>query len=46
MHALRALPLALVLTALAAAQQTISFPTQDGGRIYADIYGKGTGMAA
>ncbi len=24
------------------AQQTISFPTADGGRIYADLYGKGT----
>jgi hypothetical protein len=31
-----------VLTALVAARQTISFPTQDGGRIYADLYGKGT----
>ena len=41
MPALRALPLALVLTKLVAAQQTISFPTQDGGRIYADLYGKG-----
>ncbi len=42
MRALRALPLALVLPALVAAQQTISFPTQDRGRIYADLYGKGT----
>jgi pimeloyl-ACP methyl ester carboxylesterase len=33
--------LALVLTKLVPAQQTISFPTQDGGRIYADLYGKG-----
>ena len=41
MLALRALPLALVLTRVVAAQQTISFPTQDGGRIYADLYGKG-----
>jgi pimeloyl-ACP methyl ester carboxylesterase len=40
MRALRALPLALVLTGLAGAQQTISFPTQDGGRISADLYGK------
>ena len=38
---LRALPVAFVLTRLVAAQQTISFPTQDGGRIYADLYGKG-----
>ena len=42
MLALRTLPVALVLTALVSAQQTISFPTQDGGRIYADLYGKGT----
>jgi pimeloyl-ACP methyl ester carboxylesterase len=35
------LPLALVLTQLLAAQETISFPTQDGGRICADLYGKG-----
>jgi pimeloyl-ACP methyl ester carboxylesterase len=42
MPALRARPLAIVLTTLVAAQQTISFPTQDGGRIYADLYGKGT----
>src|SRR6266576_3117740 len=41
MPALRALPLAFVLTTLVAAQQTISFPTQDGGRIYADLYGNG-----
>jgi pimeloyl-ACP methyl ester carboxylesterase len=38
MPLLRALP-ALMLATLAAAQQTISFPTQDGGRIYADLYG-------
>jgi pimeloyl-ACP methyl ester carboxylesterase len=41
MSALRALPLALVLTKLIAAQQTISFPTQDGGQICADLYGNG-----
>jgi pimeloyl-ACP methyl ester carboxylesterase len=29
------------LATLAAAQQTVSFPTQDGGIIYADVYGKG-----
>jgi alpha-beta hydrolase superfamily lysophospholipase len=43
MHALRALLLTEVLTLLmatpAAAQQTVSFPTVDGGRIYADLYG-------
>lgn len=42
MSVLRALPLALVLTTLAVAQQTISFPTEDGGRICADLYGQGT----
>ena len=30
-----------MLTKLVAAQQTISTPTQDGGRICADLYGKG-----
>jgi pimeloyl-ACP methyl ester carboxylesterase len=38
---LRGLSLALALTRLIAAQQPISFPTQDGGRICADLYGKG-----
>jgi len=32
---------AFALSALAAAQEPISFATQDGGLIYADIYGKG-----
>jgi pimeloyl-ACP methyl ester carboxylesterase len=32
----------LLLATPAAAPQTISFPTQDGGRIYADLYGTGT----
>src|SRR5580700_10347038 len=41
MSALRALPLAITLAKLVAAQQTISFPTQDGGRICANLYGKG-----
>ena len=41
MSALRALPLALVLATLVAAQQTISFPTEDGGRVCADLYGQG-----
>jgi len=37
--------LALVLAAVvpAAAQQLVSFPTQDGGLIYADLYGEGAG---
>jgi len=40
MPALRARFLALVLTKLVVAQQTITFPTEDGGRICADLYGK------
>jgi len=31
----------VLLTALSAAQEHVSFPTQDGGLIYADIYGSG-----
>jgi pimeloyl-ACP methyl ester carboxylesterase len=41
MQALRALPLALVLTKLVA-QQNISIPTEDGGRVCADVYGQGS----
>jgi pimeloyl-ACP methyl ester carboxylesterase len=41
MSVFRAVPLALVLTALVAAQQSISFPTEDGGRVCADLYGEG-----
>jgi pimeloyl-ACP methyl ester carboxylesterase len=33
--------MSLVLSAFAAAQERVSFPTQDGGYIYADMYGKG-----
>ncbi|MBV8808950.1 MAG: alpha/beta fold hydrolase [Acidobacteriaceae bacterium] len=33
--------LAVVVTTLGAAQQTISFPTEDGGRVCADVYGLG-----
>ncbi len=40
MMALRARSLVLPLTNLVAAQQAISFPTQDGGRICADLYRK------
>lgn len=29
------------LTGLAAAQEHVSFPTEDGGLVYADVYGKG-----
>ncbi len=32
---------ALFLMGMAAAQEHISFPTQDGGLVYADEYGKG-----
>ena len=41
MCALRILGLAFVLTSVAIAQQTISFPTADGGRVCADLYGRG-----
>jgi pimeloyl-ACP methyl ester carboxylesterase len=39
--ATRLLLIAVTLTALAAAQESVSFSTQDGGIIYADMYGKG-----
>jgi pimeloyl-ACP methyl ester carboxylesterase len=39
--AFRAVLVALVLAGLAAAQEHVTFPTQDGGLIYADVYGKG-----
>ena len=32
---------ALLFAGLAAAQEHVSFPTQDGGTVYADLYGKG-----
>ncbi|MDQ6760563.1 MAG: alpha/beta hydrolase [Acidobacteriota bacterium] len=32
---------ALMITALAEAQEHVSFPTQDGGIVYADVYGRG-----
>jgi len=35
----------IVLAGLAAAQDTISFPTEDGGLIFADLYGGGTHAA-
>jgi pimeloyl-ACP methyl ester carboxylesterase len=41
MLALCVMPLALVLATMAAVQ-TISFPTEDGGRVCADLYGQGT----
>jgi pimeloyl-ACP methyl ester carboxylesterase len=36
-----AVVLALILTTLGSAQQTVSFPTDDGGRVCADLYGQG-----
>src|ERR1051325_6261556 len=42
MPALRPVPLALVLAMVAAAQESISLPTDDGGRVCADLYGQGT----
>jgi dienelactone hydrolase len=38
---LRALLATLVLTGFAVAQEQVSFPTQDGGVVYADVYGEG-----
>jgi pimeloyl-ACP methyl ester carboxylesterase len=37
----RALLATLLLTRFAVAQEHVSFPTEDGGVVYADIYGKG-----
>jgi pimeloyl-ACP methyl ester carboxylesterase len=37
----RAALAAVLLTGLTAAQEHVSFPTQDGGLIYADVYGRG-----
>lgn len=42
MAALRILPLALALTIAAPAQQTVSFATDDGGQVCADLYGQGS----
>src|SRR5260370_27524499 len=41
MPAFRATLAAVVLTGLTAAQEHVSFRTQDGGLVYADVYGKG-----
>jgi pimeloyl-ACP methyl ester carboxylesterase len=35
----RVLPLVLLLTKLVAAQEAVSFPTEDGGRVCAELYG-------
>jgi pimeloyl-ACP methyl ester carboxylesterase len=37
----KAILAALLLAALASGQEHVSFPTQDGGLIYADLYGQG-----
>ena len=42
MSILRALLTVVALSAVMPAQQATSFPTEDGGLIYADLYGKGT----
>ena len=41
MYPARAILATLLVTAGAAAQEPISFPTQDGGLVHADLYGKG-----
>jgi len=41
MYILRLFLAALLLPGLAVAQQHVSFPTQDGGDVHADLYGKG-----
>jgi pimeloyl-ACP methyl ester carboxylesterase len=41
MPILRVLLAAVALSAVTAAQQATSFPTEDGGLIYADLYGEG-----
>src|SRR5690348_12065095 len=41
MFILRVLLATLLLTPLAVAQEHVSFPTEDGGVVHADIYGKG-----
>ena len=41
MFVLRALLATLLLAQFFAAQEHVSFPTEDGGVVYADIYGKG-----
>lgn len=41
MSILRLILSALILTTMAKAQQHVSFPTEDGGRICADVYGQG-----
>ncbi len=41
MHTIRAVLAILVLAGPGAAQEVVSFPTDDGGVVYADLYGRG-----
>ncbi len=41
MRRLLIIVVAILLVASAAAQETVSFPTDDGGLVYADVYGDG-----
>jgi alpha/beta superfamily hydrolase len=41
MYPFRAIIATFFLTAVAAAQEHVSFPTRDGGLVHADLYGKG-----
>ena len=41
MRILRVVIAVLVMAGPAAAQETVSFPTEDGGLVYADVYGEG-----
>ncbi len=41
MRTLVAVIVALLLARGAAAQKTVSFPTEDGGVVYANVYGEG-----
>ena len=41
MRTLIALVVVLLLAGAAAAKKTVSFPTEDGGLVYADVYGEG-----
>ena len=41
MRTLFAVIVALLLARVVAAQKTVSFPTEDGGVVYADVYGEG-----
>jgi hypothetical protein len=42
MRAFRVLPLFIALCTVTPAQQAVSFATEDGGRVCADLYGRGS----